>query len=137
VIYLDTCSAIKLAYSEPETVELNTWLAERHGTRLISSVLMEVELERALRRNAPRALPMVSAILRRIILLEITPEIRRMAASYADPLLRSLDAIHLATAQTVASFPGEGLSDFVSYDKRLISAAREAGVHVEHPGARY
>jgi predicted nucleic acid-binding protein len=137
VIYLDTCSAIKLAHYEPETAELSAWLAARSGTRLVSSVLLEVELERALRRNEPRALPLVPLILGRIIRLEITPEIRRTAAAYPDPLLRSLDAIHLATAQTIAGLPGEGLSDFVSYDKRLILAARAAGVHVEHPGARY
>ena len=137
MIYLDTCSAIKLAHYEPETAELSAWLAARSGTRLVSSVLLEVELERALRRNEPRALPLVPLILGRIIRLEITPEIRRTAAAYPDPLLRSLDAIHLATAQTIAGLPGEGLSDFVSYDKRLILAARAAGVHVEHPGARY
>ena len=137
MIYLDTCSALKLAHGEPETAALNSWLVARSGTRLVSSVLLEVEMERALRRNEPRALPLVPAILGRIIRLEITPEIRRTAAAYTDPLLRSLDAIHLATAQLVAGLPGEGLSDLVSYDKRLIVAARTAGLHVEHPGARY
>jgi len=137
VIYLDTCTAIKLARFEPETAELTAWLAARNGTRLVSSVLLEVELERALRRNEPRALPLAPSILSRIIRLEITPEIRRTAAAYPDPLLRSLDAIHLATGQLVAGLPGEGLSDFVSYDKRLVTAARAVGLHVEHPGARY
>ena len=137
MIYLDTCAAIKLARRESGSAELVDWLGERRGTRLISSVLLEVELERALRRTEPRALPMVSSVLRRFVRLEITPEIRRTAAAYQDPLLRSLDAIHLATAQLIAGFPGEGLSAFVSYDKRLIAAARAVGVHVEHPGVRY
>ena len=137
MIYLDTCAAIKLTRTERETAELVSWLAPRHGSKLIASVLLEVELERALRRNEPRALPLVPSVLGRIIRLEITPEIRRTAATYQDPLLRSLDAIHLATAQFVAGLPGEGLSDFVSYDKRLIIAARAVGLHVEHPGARY
>jgi predicted nucleic acid-binding protein len=75
-------------------------------------------------------------VLRRITRLEIDPDIRRTAAAYQDPLLRSLDAIHLATAQVVAESTGADL-DFLTYDKRLIAAARDVGIHVEHPGARY
>jgi predicted nucleic acid-binding protein len=136
VIYLDTCAAIKLVRAEPESTELLSWLNSHRGGRLISSVLLEVELERALRRNEPKALPFVPSVLRRITRLEIDPDIRRTAAAYQDPLLRSLDAIHLATAQVVAESTGADL-DFLTYDKRLIAAARDVGIHVEHPGARY
>jgi uncharacterized protein len=136
VIYLDTCAAVKLTRVEPYTAELVDWLAARE-TRLIASVLIEVELERALRRNAPGALPLVPSVLRRITRIEIDPEVRRTAAAYPDPLLRSLDAIHLATAQLLNSAPGEGVTHFVTYDKRLISAARAAGLTVAHPGAEY
>lgn len=137
MIYLDTCAALKLARVESHTAELVPWLAARRGARLVSSALLEVELERALRRAEPAALPLVSSVLRRITRIEIDPEIRRVAATYPDPLLRSLDAIHLATAQILHSAPGEGVTDFVTYDKRLISAARAAGLTVAHPGAEF
>lgn len=137
MIYLDTCAALKLARYEPHTAELVDWLAAQRGNRLIASVLIEVELERALRRNGPEALPLVPSVLRRITRIEIDQEVRRTAAAYPDPLLRSLDAIHLATAQILNTASGEGVTHFVSYDKRLLAAARAAGLTVAHPGAKY
>lgn len=136
MIYLDTCAVAKLARHEWETEALFDWL-ERHGEEsLIASVLLEVELERALRRADPRALARIPRILSGITRIELTAPIRVMAGAYQDPLLRSLDAIHLATAQAMTD-GGEELTAFVTYDKRLLAAARAAGMHVEHPGARY
>jgi predicted nucleic acid-binding protein len=52
----------------------------------------------------------------------------------AGPLLRSLDAIHLATAeQLVAS--GKDISAFVTYDEPLAEAARACSFSVVAPGA--
>jgi uncharacterized protein len=137
MIYLDTCVVAKLARRERETEELFDWL-DRHGDEsLVSSVLLEVELERALRRVEPAALSRIPRLLNGISRVEITATIRATAGAYQDPLLRSLDAIHLATAQTVAESAEKELSAFLTYDKRLIAAARGVGMHVEHPGARY
>ena len=61
--------------------------------------------------------------------------VRTLAASYKDPALRSPDAIHLATAQMLANRAGEPVATFVSYDKRLLIAARAAGLPVASPGA--
>ena len=80
--------------------------------------------------RSPRILTGISRI-------ELSAPIRAAAGAYQDPLLRSLDAIHLATAQTVAESTGTEISAFVTYDKRLIAAARAVGVRVEYPGARY
>jgi predicted nucleic acid-binding protein len=137
VIYLDTCAVAKLARHERETEALFDWLDLREGESLVSSVLLEIELERALRRVEPAALPRIPRILSGISRVELNSEIRAAAGAYEDPLLRSLDAIHLATAQTIAASTGTEISAFVTYDKRLIAAARAVGVHVEHPGARY
>ena len=137
MIYLDTCVVATLARRERETEELFDWL-DRHGDEsLVSSVLLEVELERALRRVEPAALSRIPRLLSGISRVEITATIRATAGAYQDPLLRSLDAIHLATAQTVAESAEKELSAFLTYDKRLIAAARGVGMHVEHPGARY
>lgn len=137
MIYVDTCAVAKLARHERETEALFDWLDLQEGESLVSSVLLEVELERALRRADPDALPRVPRILSGISRIELTATIRATAAAYRYQLLRSLDAIHLATAQTVAAQTGAPLRAFVTYDKRLISAARAEGLGVEHPGAHY
>jgi len=137
VIYLDTCAVAKLARHERESEALFDWLDLHEGESLVSSVLLEIELERALRRVEPAVLPRIPRILSAISRVELNATIRATAGAYQDPLLRSLDAIHLATAQTVADSTGTDLSSFVTYDKRLIAAARALGVHVDHPGARY
>lgn len=137
MIYLDTCAVAKLARHERETEALFDWLDMQEHESLISSVLLEVELERALRRVDPAALPRIPRILATINRIEISTTVRAMAGAYKDPLLRSLDAIHLATAQSVIEASGVELSSFVTYDKRLIVAARSAGLTVDHPGARY
>lgn len=54
------------------------------------------------------------------------------ACAYQDPHLRSLDAIHLATASAVF---GAHLSAFVTYDKRLLAAADALGLVTAHPGS--
>jgi hypothetical protein len=56
------------------------------------------------------------------------------AAGYPDPELRSLDAIHLATAEYLMSVTHETLDAFVAYDERLLAAARDRGLPVAAPG---
>jgi uncharacterized protein len=134
VIYLDSAALVKLVREEDETRALVTWLNERAGQRLVASVLVEVEVPRALRRSQPGVLGAVAATLARIDRIELDAAIRATAAAYVDPLLRSLDAIHLATAeQLVAS--GKDVGAFVTYDKRLAEAARSLSFSVVAPGA--
>jgi predicted nucleic acid-binding protein len=137
VIYVDTCAMLKLARHEEGSEEFIDWLQQRPNEPIVSSALLEVELNRALRRVDPDALSRVPTLLEGVTMIEISSPVRARAAAYQDPLLRSLDAIHLATAQTVVDLTGTELSAFLTYDKRLVAAARTAGVHVEHPGARY
>jgi predicted nucleic acid-binding protein len=93
--------------------------------------LAEVELSRALRRSSPQALAYVPIALSDLYLMDITRVVRQTAASYGDPLLRSLAAIHLATAQVLTG----GLDAFVTYDKRLLEAAAGVGLPVAAPGS--
>ena len=133
MIYLDSAALVKLVREEDETRALVAWLNERAGQRLVASVLVEVEVPRALCRSQPGVLGAVAATLARIDRIELDAAIRATAAAYADPLLRSPDAIHLATAdQLVAS--GKDLSAFVTYDKRLAEAARACSFPVAAPG---
>lgn len=134
MIYLDSAALVKLVREEDETRALVTWLNERAGERLVASVLVEIEVPRALRRSQPEVLGAVAATLARIDRIELDEAVRATAAAYVDPQLRSLDAIHLATAdQLVAS--GKDVSAFVTYDKRLAEVARRGSFVVVAPGA--
>jgi predicted nucleic acid-binding protein len=135
VIYLDSAGLVKLIRQEDCSSELVTWLNERQDESLVCSTVAEIEVPRALRRSAPQALVGVPAVLARLYKIEVDATIRATAASYPDPLLRSLDAIHLATAQLLAAESEGGLSAFVTYDKRLLAAASAAGLPIASPGA--
>lgn len=134
MIYLDSAALVKLVREEDETRALVTWLNERSGQRLVASVLVEVEVPRALRRSQPGVLGAVAATLARIDRIELDAAVRATAAAYVDPLLRSLDAIHLATADLLVA-SGKDVSAFVTYDKRLAEVARACSFSVVAPGA--
>ena len=134
MIYLDTAAIVKLVRREPETTELVAWLNERADLPLVASVLVEVEVPRALRRSAPQGLIGVPATLARLYRVEIDSAVRAVAGGYDDPMLRSLDAIHLATAEILAGQPGAVFSAFVTYDRRLLDAAKGIGLPVASPG---
>ena len=132
MIYLDTSALVKLIRIEVESEALGDWLDERTEMRWITSVLAEVELPRAIRAVAPEGLSTVPSVLARLDRFEIDPVIRSTAAAYVDPALRSLDAIHLATAQTAASTAP--LTAMVTYDSRLREAAVALGLTTAAPG---
>ncbi|MFD2763760.1 type II toxin-antitoxin system VapC family toxin [Micromonospora eburnea] len=134
MIYLDSAAVIKLLRREQETPELVGWLNERVGMSMVSSALVEVEVPRALRRAAPQALVGVPSVLGRLYRVEIDAAVRAAAGAYAEPLLRSLDAIHLATAEILARQAGADFAAFVTYDRRLLDAAKAVGLPVASPG---
>jgi uncharacterized protein len=134
VIYLDSAALVKLAHAEAESQALQTWLAERAGMTRVTSALAEVEVPRAIARYAPASQANVPVILGTVATLEINRAVRTIAASYRDRLLRSLDAIHLATAQVLVAETGEPLEAFVTYDKRLLAAAAALGLEGASPG---
>ncbi|MGW3997869.1 type II toxin-antitoxin system VapC family toxin [Amycolatopsis sp. NPDC004772] len=131
MIYLDTAALVKLIRHEAESATLVDWLDERQGTMLVTSTLAEVEVSRALLRSDPALLTDVPAVLARVAKYEIDEVVRRTAAAYPSPDLRSLDAIHLATAHAVF---GRQLTSFVTYDKRLLAVAEALGLPTDSPG---
>ena len=134
MIYLDSNALVKLIREEAETPALVAWLNEHPRDDLVSSALVEIEVTRALRRHQPQVLGAVSGTLSRILRFEIDAPVRATAAAYGDPYLRSLDAIHLATADNLVA-SGKNVTAFVTYDKRLAQAASDAGHDVVAPGA--
>ncbi|MGC4868040.1 type II toxin-antitoxin system VapC family toxin [Micromonospora sp. DT53] len=136
MIYLDSAAVIKLVRQEACTADLVSWLNSHGDVPLASSALVEVEVPRVLRRSAPQALIGVPSAVGRLFRLEIDGTIRATAAAFAfaEPTLRSLDAIHLATAQVLTNESGTALIAFVSYDRRLLDCAKAAGLPVASPG---
>lgn len=133
MIYLDSCAIVKLVVREDESPALNAWLALRQDIKVMTSKLAEVEVQRAVRRSEPGVLGAVSVVLRYLNRVEINDVVRATAAAYMDPGLRTLDAIHLATAESMVA-SGKTMTAFVTYDKRLARAAAEAGLRVVAPG---
>ena len=132
MIYLDTAALVKLVRVERESQALVDWLAAHPSEPLVASALVEVELPRALRRNAPGVLGGVAAVVARLYRVDINAAVRATAGAYPDQGLRSLDAIHLATAEFLIA-SDQPLSAFVTYDKRLADVASRAGLPVVAP----
>lgn len=131
MLYLDTSALVKLIRHEPESDALADWLDAQAPAPWVSSTLIEVELPRALRRADPALLPQVPALVARVARYEVDELVRAAAAAYPDPTLRSLDAIHLATAHAVF---GTRVAAFVGYDERLLAAAAAVGLPTVVPG---
>jgi uncharacterized protein len=129
VIYLDSAAVVKLAHAEPESQALRDWLDQHAKIGWVSSVLVEVESFRALARHAPAAVARLHPVLDIIDLVDLDPGIRILAQAITPATVRSLDAIHLATALHIRA----QLTSFVTYDKRLADAAMSAGLTVDMP----
>jgi predicted nucleic acid-binding protein len=130
MIYLDTSALIKVVIEETESRDLEFWLLQQNE-RLTSSVIARVELTRACRRSTPASVTAARRLLADMPLVPTSPAVMEMAESVDPPLLRTLDALHLAAA---IELHGE-LTAFVVYDKRLRDAAAFAGLPVVSPGA--
>jgi uncharacterized protein len=129
VIYLDTSAAAKLIQYEAESTALTVFLAEDLSDALVSSALLHPELVRAVGRRRPDLVPRAISLTKRVMTVPLSGQIVEQAATIGNPLLRTLDALHLATAVTVA----EELTAFVTYDKRLAAAATDIGLTVAAP----
>lgn len=131
MIYLDSSALLKLLHEERESTALEGWLSARAGTPVVSSELANVEVIRACRRVNADALPEASALLAELDLIPLTTDVVDEAAEVGETLLRSLDAIHLASALSIRS----DLSAFIAYDYRPAEAASAAGLESLQPGA--
>ena len=125
--YVDASAFVKLVKDEAESAALDAALAA--WPRLSSSTLLEVEGLRAARRMSSAVYDNARTLLGGMELIEIDADIRRTAVALGDPGVRSLDAIHLATALSL----GERCGAFFAYDDRLIAAARAHGLTVTVP----
>jgi predicted nucleic acid-binding protein len=129
VIYLDSSALMKLVCCEDETVALVDWLRMR-AEEPCSSELGRVEVLRAARRLGDEFSTQARSVIAELDLVPLDRTVQGLACDITDPPLRSLDALHLASALILS----EELTAFVAYDHRLAGAARAAGLVVETPG---
>ena len=130
-LYLDTSAVVKLFRAETESRALESFLGNHQ--RLLSSALVVTEALRTTTRasDVSGALAaMARNVLMRLDLQAVSGDLLEQAGTLPPPLLRSLDAIHLATALSAR----QHLAGVVSYDDRLVSAARYHGLAVFAPG---
>lgn len=126
VAYVDASALVKLIVDEAESGALLRWAVEID--RLVTSRVGIVETVRAASRRGHDVTPR-SRVLTDVSIHELDPGIASVAAGLPPPLLRTLDAIHLATAMAL----GPELDAFVTYDDRLAEAARAVGLPVVRP----
>jgi predicted nucleic acid-binding protein len=130
VIYLDASALMKLVRREAETEALREWLVVRAEHHVVSSELGRVEVLRAARRVGGPVLAEARAVVGDLDLVPLDRAVQDVAYDIGDPLLRTLDALHLASALLL----GDALTAFVAYDPRLAEGARSAGLVVVTPG---
>jgi predicted nucleic acid-binding protein len=94
-----------------------------------SSALARAEVLRAVRRAEPRAMPRANAAIERLLIVEMTDQLLAAAGMLDAANLRTLDAIHLASAQILAP----RLHTVVTYDERMAAAAAVLSLAVEMP----
>lgn len=119
---------MKLVLDEPEREPLRRWLSRFEGTT--SSALLHVESIRACARYGGRYVEIARDGLGLMALVGIDEPVVTAAAELGPPPLRSLDAIHLATALTI----GADIGTVVTYDDRLHDAVVAAGLPAARPG---
>lgn len=127
-VYVDSSALVKLAVREAESQALRAWLRRRRP--LICSALARTEVMRALLPVGGPALERGQNVLSRIELVRVGKRVLDEAGALNPAELRSLDAIHLATA---ALATGTGVVHIVTYDERMAEAARERGWRVASP----
>jgi predicted nucleic acid-binding protein len=127
-IYLDSSALVKLVVAERESEALAEYLDAQRMHR-VSCALVRVEVVRAVSAQGEPAMRRARQLVDRTALVGLDEILLDAAAMLRGPMLRSLDAIHIAAAQVL----GESLTSVVTYDRRMATAAREHGLTVAAP----
>lgn len=127
-VYLDSSAFVKLVVAEPESRALRSFLIRRRA-RHISSAMLRAEALRAVRHLGPQALAKTRSALRAVDLVAVSDGILDAAGTLEPRVLRTLDAIHLATALVL----GDDLDAIVTYDARMAEGALLLGLKAVSP----
>lgn len=135
LFYADASALVKIVVDESESAALRTYL---YGADVVSCDLVLAEIPRAMHRAASREpslelqplLTRARQLVDAISLVPLAPALLAGAGALAEPALRTLDAIHVASAVTL-----HPIDAFVTYDQRQAAAARLVGLRTMAPGA--
>lgn len=127
MIYADTSALAKLLVAEDETPALRSWIS-RQDARLVTNSIGVVELRRLAARISQQALGAATVLLGRIDRLALTPAALALAGELPPPQVRTLDALHIASAAQLLE-----LQVLLTYDHRMAEAATHYGLPVESP----
>lgn len=126
VAYVDASALTKLVLDEPDSIAMRRWYVE--SEHVLCSRIGIVETRRAVGRRLHDEAHL-DVVIRSVEIVEFDADIARQAATIAPTSLKTLDAIHLASAVRL----GAAVDAFVTYDDRLAEAARAAGLPVVRP----
>jgi predicted nucleic acid-binding protein len=129
-LYLDSSALVKLVKREPESGALRKLLRRHRDDRRVTSALARVEVVRAVLEGGPAAVAHARRQLARLDQVNLDRDLLDEAATLGpSSLLRSLDAIHLASARAL----GADLRAVITYDRRMTDAAVSMGLVVDSP----
>lgn len=128
MIYLDASALVTLVTGRSYALELSEFLARSPEMPMGTSTIGFIETVRTLDRvgSYPTAMDDLLADFTEIL---VTDEIRDGAANLPGDV-RTLDAVHIASAQAI----GDALAFLVSYDKRMLDIASSVGIPIAAPG---
>lgn len=127
MIYVDTSAFLKTVWHEKESPVLAEFLGERPT---VSSALLVVEARRTTLREDPAMLPRTDLLLEDVTQIELSAAVLESASLLPGAHLRTLDAIHLATALLIR----DDIEAVLTYDARLRAAAEAHGLPTAAPG---
>jgi predicted nucleic acid-binding protein len=130
MLYLDSSAIVKLVQHEPESAALARFVDDQRDDDFVTSAIARVEVGRAVLPSGAEAVARARELLARMYEVALDVDVLDRAASLVpDSLLRSLDAIHLASAELL----GGELRAVVTYDRRIASAAALLRLPVASP----
>jgi len=131
VNYFDSSALTKLVVREAESSELRTYIRGLNPDSMVTSALATVEVPRAVGPHGEDTVVAAHAVLHQFGLIPIDAVILARAAELLPWTLRTLDAIHVASALLLE----DECEAVVTYDSRMSAACRAAGLRVASPGA--
>ncbi len=126
--YIDSSAIIKLIVAERESPHLKEYISEN----LLTSEISRVEVMRTVTVSASSLAPLAKKVLGALHSVDISPSILYIAENFtSDISLRTLDAIHVATALSLQQV----INGVITYDKEMSKNAKALGLSVVSPGA--
>lgn len=128
LLYADSSALVKLIIEEAESAPLQRYLAGDQVLATSQIAVVEVSRASAIANPRKEVREEVDRLLASCALIALSPQLLRSARGLACATVRTLDAIHLASALRI------GADELVAYDRRLLLAAAEHGLEVASPG---